>query len=66
MIQKIAKRDLLVGDKIVNLPGEKTTMVVVDTWLRDNGDLVFLMHRINGRKIYGCTRPQDYEFQVER
>lgn len=66
MIITIAKRDIMVGDQILNLPGEKTPMVVVNTWERDDGDLAFIMRRLHGSKIYQCARPQDYEFQVER
>ena len=66
MIKMIAKRDLLIGDQILNYPGEKTTMVVVKKKTLENGMTWIEIHRLHGKKIYGCIRPNDHEFLVER
>lgn len=66
MIITIAKRDLMVGDKILNYPGEKTPMVVVKSKTLENGRVWIETHRLHGRKIYGCIRPNDHQFLVER
>jgi hypothetical protein len=66
MIKTIAKRHLLVGDQILNYPGEKTPMVVVAKRIRPSGYIGIDIRRLHGRKIYGSALPDDHEFQVER